>query len=134
MERMVDFEYWFEGVVATCQLISSPTEFERVWIFGDSSITSIHYPDELFEQMLGDLNLEECHRHFADKLREMGAFDAVAEFTSILVDLETTIRSKPTLEDSRTLLTSQEWSVLQSAAKRVADLPCAAGRGRPSSN
>jgi hypothetical protein len=127
---MVDFNYWFEGVVGTCELISSPSVFERVWVFGDTGITSIHYADELFEQLLGDLHLQECLQHFADQLREMGAWEEIGNFASALVDLERIVRSNPALDDPRTLLASQGWSLLQTAARRVVDLPSLASRKR----
>ena len=123
MSSMVDFTYWIEGIVGTCELISSPSAFKRVWVLGDTSITSIHYPAELFEQLLGDLHLEECLEHFAEQLRELGAFEAIAGFTSALVALEGNIKGNPTLGDPETLLASQGWSALQTAAKRVVDLP-----------
>jgi hypothetical protein len=102
-----DFSYWLDGIVSACELISSPNAFERVWVFGDTSITSIHYPDELFEQLLGDLHLEESLQDFADHLREMAAFDAIAGFARALVDLERVIKSNP-LGAPEELLRSRE--------------------------
>ena len=51
---MFDFNYWFDGIVSTCELIVSKDAFRRAWILGDRSITSIHDYVELFEQLMGD--------------------------------------------------------------------------------
>ncbi len=122
---MVDFTYWFEGIVGACELISSPNAFERAWVMGDASTTSIHYPDEFFEQLLGDLHLEECLKHFEDRLRKVDALEVIANFANVLVDLERTIRNNPALNTPKTLLASPEWSILQGAARRVVNLPSA---------
>jgi len=113
---MVSFEYWFENILATCELIASRDTFKTVWVLGDKTITSIHYPSELFEQLLGDLRLEEGVEFYKDKLRELDQFEAVAAFASALLNLERNYQNNP---DAEKLLASQEWATCQLTAGRV---------------
>ena len=122
---MFTFEYWLEGVVRTCELIASEEAFFRTWVLGDRSITSIHYYDELFEQLIGDLHLEECIGQFENTLRKDGAFDAVSSFAVALRHLDQCIESRSDLHDAKMLLASEVWAAFQNSARQVLALPAA---------
>ena len=98
--------------------------FKRVWILGDFTLTSIHYYDELLEQLLG-VPLATSLQRFEKRLSDVGAIDAVQEFAGALHELDTRVTSTPALQEACTLLDSREWRDLQLSAKRVADLPIA---------
>ncbi len=118
------FQYWFEGVVSTCGLIASDA-FWRVWVLGDREITSIHYPGELFEQMLGDLHLKDLSAGFRCSLERAGAARVVSAFVKELIRLEQITKSHAELRDPKVLLDSAEWRVLQAAAQGVVEVPSA---------
>jgi hypothetical protein len=120
---MVDFEYWFDGIIGTCELIADRDVFEHVWVFGDKTVTSIHYPDELFEQLLGDLNVEENVEYFRDRLKQMGVFEAVVKFTAALLEVEKANKIHPDLRDPKSFLRSDEWARVKLAAQQLIDLP-----------
>lgn len=122
---MIDFNNWFRQIVTTCDLIASKDAFTRTWILGDHSITSIHYYDELFEQLIGDLHLEECLQQFESTLREVGAFEALSSFYAALRLLDERIETRSDLQDPKLLLSSVEWATFQTAAKQVLALPAA---------
>lgn len=122
---MFTVEYWLEGIVRTCELIANKDALTEVWIRGDQSITSIHYYDELFEQLIGDLHLEECIGQFASALREIGAFDDLATFSASLRRLDQRVETCAGLQDPKVLLGSEEWAGFQLAAKSVLALPAA---------
>ena len=122
---MFTLEYWLEGVVRTCELIASKEAFFQTWVLGDHSITSIHYYDELFEQLIGDLHLEECIGQFENTLRKDGAFDALSSFAAALRHLDQCIESRYDLHDAKILLASEEWAAFQYAARQVVALPAA---------
>ena len=120
---MFDFKYWFEGIVGTCELIVSKDAFRRAWILGDKSVTSIHYYLELFEQLMGDLHLEECIGQFAEELQQIGATEAVTELAKGLRKLDERIEGNRDLQDPEKLLASPEWASFRIAARRVIELP-----------
>ena len=119
------FNYWLDGIVGTSELIASTDGFRRAWLQGDTSITSIHYYDELMEQLLGDLHLKENTVQFASALKRLDAFDAVSAFAHAVLSLERTVQENTDLHDHETLLASREWASLQAAATRVIELPAA---------
>ena len=71
---MVDFEYWFDGVVGTCELAASESAFRKGWIGGDNSITSIHYYGELYVQLTDDLLFDVNLREFASTIGDETRF------------------------------------------------------------
>jgi hypothetical protein len=119
------WDYWFDGIIGTCRLIADRDVFKRVWILGDFTITSIHYYDELLEQLLGDLHLDTSLQRFEKRLSDVGALEAVQEFARALHELDACVSGAPELQDARTLLDSREWRDFQLTAKRVTDLPIA---------
>jgi hypothetical protein len=66
------FEYWFDNVIAASDLIASNDALAGTWIQKDEALMSAHDPDELMEQLLGDMNLEENVQRFDEKLRAVG--------------------------------------------------------------
>jgi len=119
------FRYWFGGIVGTCELIASADAFRRVWLQHEATITSIHYHDELLEQLLGDLHLEESVVQFGSALHELGALDAVRAFAGAVLDLEKAAREVTDLQNAEALLASRPWAQLQAAAGLVIELPAA---------
>src|SRR5690348_13036878 len=107
---MFSFEYWFSGIIGTCELITNKDAFYRTWVLGDHSLTSIHYYDELFEQLVGDLHLDDCIQQFAADLERHGAFKAFVEFSVALHTLDRQIESLAELRNSAALLNSREWA------------------------
>jgi hypothetical protein len=122
---VIDFKYWFDNILATANLIASEEALSRAWTQGDRTVTSAYDPDELLEQLLGDLHLREQVQIFEKTLRQMGASEIIASFTAALVELERGIRSQPSLENPEKLLASPVWADLRTAAKRVIQLPAA---------
>ena len=128
---MSDFDYWFDGIVGTCRLIADNDAFTRTWVLGDHSITSIHYYDALFEQLVSDLHLDESVQRFAGVLKRAGALEAFLTFAQALHKLDGQIEESEELQNPSALLRSQQWLDLQLAAKRVIDLPVARSRIEP---
>jgi hypothetical protein len=122
---MPDFDYWFENIVSTCDLIASPSALTQAWINKDKSITSAYDLDELLEQLLGDLHLEEHIRLFEDALRKAGAFDAIEAFTRALLEVKSTARSGLHEWKPEEVLTSPAWEALQQKARIIIQLPAA---------
>lgn len=121
-----NFEYWFTNIVSTCRLIASGA-FWDVWVLGQRGITSVYSIDELFEQMMGDLHLEESIRRFRHTLEEAGALNAVMTFAERLSGIEVARKECLELEDPKLLLASQGWRTLQAIATTVVELPFAQG-------
>jgi hypothetical protein len=126
---VIDFRYWFDNIVAAANLIASDDALRRAWAQGDKTITSAYDPDELLEQLLGDLHLREHVQMFEDGLRQMGAYEIVAAFNAAAVDVEGMIRREPGFEDPERLLTSPVWAELRTAAKRVIQSPAERNSG-----
>jgi hypothetical protein len=116
---MFTLDYWLTGILRTCELIVDGDAFVRTWIEGDYSITSIHYYGELFEQLAGDLHLDECVAQFEPQLRRCGIFEAVSDFALSLHRLDRSVESGSDLKSSKILLASPEWVMFQAAAQRV---------------
>jgi hypothetical protein len=119
------FKYWFDGIVGTCELIASTDAFARAWLKQDTSITSIHYYDELMEQLLGDLHLIEHRARFEAALKRIDALDTISAFSNSLLALQRSVTARAELRDPRVLLASQEWADLQSTALSVISAPAA---------
>ena len=103
---MVDFKYWFDNILATAKLMASETDLRRAWTQGDDTITSAYDPNELLEQLLGDLRVAEHVQMFEHDLQERGAYESVATFARAVMDVESAIRSEPSLENPESLLAS----------------------------
>ncbi len=131
---MVDFENWLDGIVSTCELITDKDVFERVWVFGDKTITSIHYPEELFEQLLGDLLSEDCLEHFQDRSQQMGIYEALLQFTEALLEAKNAINIHPNLRDPKNFLRSDEWARVKIAAQQLLDFSAVAPYRNPISD
>jgi hypothetical protein len=123
------FRYWFGCIVSMSGLIASHDALARTWIQRDWTITSAHTPDELFEQLLGDLHLEKHVQLFANELRQLGAFEAMGVFKDAAVHMWDAIEKDNRLEDPATLLSSPEWASLRAAASCVVALPAAQADG-----
>ncbi|MFY9727737.1 MAG: hypothetical protein WB579_20390 [Bryobacteraceae bacterium] len=119
------FKYWFDGIVGTSEFIASPDAFRRAWLQRDTGITSIHYYDELIEQLLGDLRLEENAVRFSDVLKGLDVLDAVSAFTDAVLSVNQAVKQNTELQNQETLLASREWAKLQQAAMRVIESPAA---------
>jgi hypothetical protein len=122
---VVDFRYWFDNVVGSSQLIASEGALRRKWVQKETGITSAYDPDELFEQLLGDLRLKDEVQRFKDDLIQLGAFDALNALTSALIEAEGLVRGDARFADPQTLLTSPEWAAVRHAAGGVIRLPAA---------
>jgi len=120
---MVDFKYWLENIVESARLIASEDALNRAWIHGDRTVTSAYAPNELFEQLLGDLLLRQHVQIFEESLRHMGAYGSIVTFATALLDVEAAISTDPRLEDPARLLVSPVWVGLRTAAKPVSQLP-----------
>src|SRR5690349_16155108 len=102
---MVDFEYWFDGIVSTCELIARESVFREVWIDGDHTITSIHDYGELYVQVTDDLFLDGNLQAFASRIGQEGAV-VVAAFSQALKTLDQNIEDNQELNDPAALLAS----------------------------
>jgi hypothetical protein len=122
---MVDFEYWFNGIVGTCELIANEDVLRKVWIGGDRSITSIHYYDELYVQLTDDLFLDGNLREFASTIGDVGTIETLATFSQALNILDQSIKANQELNDPATLLSSPQWATFREGAKKVIALPYA---------
>src|SRR5579884_2321885 len=116
---MFTYDDWISEVVGVCELIVSKDALYRTWVLHDYSITSIHYYDELFQQLIGDLRLDENIKHFKSKLDQHRALDSVAGFATALHYLDEQIESRAELRDPAVLLISPEWQLLKEAAAKV---------------
>jgi hypothetical protein len=76
--------------------------------------------------LLGDLHLEECVQHFAEKLRELNTLDAVSQFASAVLDLSRAIDANPRFEKPKELFEAAEWKDLKEQAQKLIDLPSSA--------
>ena len=122
---MVDFEYWFDNIVSSCDFVTSMAPY-RVWVRGERNVTSAYDCSEFLEQTLGDLDLERLVPHFADRLHLAGAYDAVLSLCHALLQIERL--SKIGQPDAQQLLASGEWKGVETAAKEVLALPAAQAR------
>src|SRR5579862_6240149 len=122
-ERMVDFEYWLDGVVGTCESIESESELHKVWIDGDDSITSIYDYDELYEQITGDLLFDTSLREFAARIGDEATMQTLAGFSQALKTLDQSIEANQELRNPAALLSSREWATFRESARQVVELP-----------
>jgi hypothetical protein len=99
---MVDFEYWFNGIVGACELIADEDVLRKVWIGGDRSITSIHYYDELYVQLTDDLFLDGNLREFASTIGDVGTIQTLAKFSQALNILDQSIACTWVVHDALT--------------------------------
>jgi hypothetical protein len=119
---MVDFEHWFDNIVSSCDFVVSTAPY-RVWVRGETNVTSAYDCTEFLEQTLGDLDLEGLVPQFADRLHLAGAYDAVLSFRHALLQFERL--SEIRQPGAQQLLASGEWKGVEYAAKEVLALPTA---------
>lgn len=121
---MVDFAYWFDNVISSCDFVTS-TAPHRVWVQAEKGVSSAHDCSEFLEQTLGDLDLENLLPQFASSLRVMDAYEPISDFCHALLKLEQRCDGQPAAEQ---LLTSAEWKGVEAAARRVLSAPAAQER------
>jgi len=92
---MMSFDTFFANLISTAELIASPNALPRTWIRGNDSVTSAFDYDELAVQLLDDLDLKGQIPRFSRELREIGAFDALTDFLSALIAVDSGIPSQP---------------------------------------
>ena len=120
---MVDFDYWFDGIVGTCELIASESAFRKVWIDGDHTIASIHGYAELYAQLTEDLCLDRNLREFASTTGDEPTIRTVGCISQALKILEESIEVNRELNDPATLLFSPQWATFRECARQVIALP-----------
>ena len=120
---MIDFEYWIANVVAACELIASDEAFQKVWVNGDHTLTSIHYYDELYVQLTDGLRIKELIEEFSPRIGNRETLRVLREFAGFLLDLDRSIEKSPDLKDPATLLSSPQWKMFKESAQKVVDLP-----------
>ncbi len=91
---------------------------ERVWLNGDSTITSLTSFNELYEQLFDDLDASsylETHGKSATLARAQK--QAIANFLCLLRDFDDRPFIMNRKENSAAILSSAAWASIQSAAQ-----------------
>jgi hypothetical protein len=120
---LIDFEYWIANIAGTCELIASDEAFRKVWVSGDHTLTSIHYYDELYVQLIDGLRIDELIEEFSPRIGNQETVRALREFAGSLLTLDRSIENSPDLKDPATLLSSPQWKMFKESAQEVIDLP-----------
>ncbi len=119
----MSYRTFLANVFSLCEWIVSDKP-SRVWINGETGLTSVVNPEEFFEQAFGDNDLENMIPHFSADLNTDNAYDAVSAYRDALLKLERLFNTDPHIEPRR-LLASNEWLNLCSAATQVVAIPAA---------
>ncbi len=122
---MFDFDYWFASLIGTCEIIVNKDALRRAWLLDDRSKTSIYSYDELFEQLAGDLHIDECIKLFKICLQQVNALEVVTALAQALHKLNNCVETNTKLQNPNILLSSAEWASFQDASQRVLQLPVA---------
>jgi hypothetical protein len=124
---VVDFEYWLDGLVGTCELICKETTLRQVGIDGDENITSIYDYNELDEQLVDDLQIDSWVQEFTARIDDAAMVQALLAFSGALHKLDQAIDALPALQSPEILLNSSHWSAFRQSASGVVESPYAPG-------
>jgi hypothetical protein len=120
---VIDFEIWLDQVIGYCEFICHKQALRRAWIEGDRTITSIYAYDELYEQLIGDMDLDSLVEQFAPKIANEEAIQTLRAFSKAIHRLDTQIDSHSKLQSSRHLLDSNAWAAFSTSASQVMATP-----------
>jgi len=120
---MMSYQTFLANIFGLCELIGSDRPY-RVWVNGETGITSVISPEEFFEQAFGDTDLENMVLHFSTELKAENAHGTITTYRDSLLKLEALFDATQGIEP-RLLLASEEWQNLCSAASQVLTLPAA---------
>ena len=131
------YRIWLPQIVGYADSVLDGT-FEKAWAEGDQSRTSVHYSDELFSQVFGDLdaethmeearqtlgmhpNLVSALSHFLCSLRQL------EEWIEVHVDTVTWRQGEIIPANVVAIFCSREWGEAQSAAASLVSAALEAG-------
>lgn len=117
------YHTFLANIFSLCEFIRSDHP-SRVWVNGETGLTSVVSPEEFFEQAFGDNDLENMILHFSSELKAENAYEAITTYRDSLLKLEALFDANQALEP-RLLLASEEWQNLRSAAAQVVTIPAA---------
>ena len=120
---MMTYQTFLANVFSLCEFIVSNRP-ARVWVNGETGVTSVFSPEEFFEQAFGDNDLENMILHFSTELKADNAYGAVTTHRDSLLKLEAFFDASQRIEP-RLLLASKEWLNVCSAAEQVVTLAAA---------
>ena len=120
---MMPYHTFLANVFSLCEFIVSNRP-ARVWVNGETGVTSVFSPEEFLEQALGDNDLENMILHFSAELKADNAYGAVTTYRDSLLKLEAFFDASQRIEP-RLLLASKEWLNVCSAAEQVVTLAAA---------
>jgi hypothetical protein len=120
---MIELATWLSGIGRMSEFIGDDISLRRVWVRGDSSITSIVSYDELYEQLFDDLDSDafeaELERHLP---RDLDARVAINSFLDAIRKFDKIEATDPNMQSPTYLLSSSAWKDVQDAARRVLQL------------
>ena len=134
---MIDFfRVWLPQIIGYAEWLQDGT-FQKAWEEGDRSRTSVHYSDELYEQLFGDLHADEMMVEARSKLGHRPALLSALEcFFRSLKRLDEWIEAHvdtgswgpqhipPTVRD---IFHSEEWQATESSAMALMSAAAEAG-------
>jgi hypothetical protein len=123
MSVMMTYSTFLANVFSLCEFIVSNLP-ARVWVNGETGVTSVVSLEEFFEQAFGDGDLENMILHFSAELKADNTYGVVTGYRDSLLRLEAFFDANQRIEP-RLMLASKEWLNVCSAAERVVTLPTA---------
>lgn len=116
---MIENEVWIEGIAGTADLIATGV-IDHVWSTKEYGLTSILYYDELYEQVIGDLDSEEILKQFCrSELYTPELKAAASDFIAELMELDRKIVGSK-LKAEADILNMPEWRHFKKTSAVVA--------------
>jgi hypothetical protein len=117
---MIELDVWVDGICSTAELVAEEGLFEKVWLKGDKSITSILEPEELFEQIFEGLDADnfENSKEFNLQLDSYQK-QKISNFLAKLRELEEYVNLNDLNDDPSIVLKCKVWIELRAIASSL---------------
>jgi hypothetical protein len=112
------FEEWSDGISKLARLISHESSLRQAWIEKNRSVTTIEDYVELHSEIFVQLESERCLKAYAGRLSS-SRLRAIRRFLDAIHKFDKYFNAKPSLRDSKILLSSTEWGHVRNAASKL---------------
>ena len=115
---MIDFrQVWLPQILGYAQLIADENVLRRAWLNGEAAETSVTAPDEMIEQVFGDLAAEEMIKEASFHLASAPRLaEALREFLHGMAEWDIEIGD---LQPEEELFHKPKWKLLRNKAAQV---------------
>jgi len=116
----ISFDVFLEGILGAAELVSDKVTLKAVWLGGDRKKTSMVNFDEMYEQLFGDLYLDDYLEDITSpSYMTLGQSQAVRAFIEQIHVINDRYFKLPNPQNLNEIIETTEWEAFSVTASRV---------------